>query len=175
MWIIHEPKKFSLWNKRHFEENNREFAACLKYSVLIFVEEIYIKCNIWRVAVRPSYIQDASFLNVNGNSNRSTRWNLSSLLSVRIFEVPATFNILVPIRLQLCDLKLNFSYTFAESTGIYVLKFRKIVVSILWRSGNSVEQVKLGDEELTVFRNGKKSLLVGGEAWGKEAIRETKT
>jgi hypothetical protein len=58
-------------NKRHFEEKNREYAACLKYSVLIFAEYIYIyiyiyiKCNIWRVAVRPSYIQDARFLKVN--------------------------------------------------------------------------------------------------------------
>ena len=58
-------KKVALWNKRHFEEKNGECAACLKYSVLIFVEKIYIKCNIWRVAVRPSYIQDAQFLKVN--------------------------------------------------------------------------------------------------------------
>jgi hypothetical protein len=49
----------------HFGGKNGECAACLKYSVLIFVENIYIKCNIWRVAVRPSYIQDARFLKVN--------------------------------------------------------------------------------------------------------------
>jgi hypothetical protein len=55
MWIIQEPKKVALWNKRHFEEKNRECAACLKYSVLILVEK-NIKCNIWRVAVRPSSI-----------------------------------------------------------------------------------------------------------------------
>jgi hypothetical protein len=30
-----------LRNKRHFEETNGECAACLKYSVLIFVEKIY--------------------------------------------------------------------------------------------------------------------------------------
>ena len=36
----------------------------LKYSVFVFVEKIYIKCNIWGVAVRPSYIQDARFLKV---------------------------------------------------------------------------------------------------------------
>jgi len=41
MWIIREPKKVALWNKRHFEEKNRECAACLKHSVLIFVEKIY--------------------------------------------------------------------------------------------------------------------------------------
>jgi hypothetical protein len=29
-------------NKRHFEEKNGECAACLKYSVLIVVEYIYI-------------------------------------------------------------------------------------------------------------------------------------
>jgi hypothetical protein len=41
MWIIHEPKTVALWNKRHFEEKNGECAACLKYSVLIFVKKIY--------------------------------------------------------------------------------------------------------------------------------------
>jgi len=41
MWIIQEPKKVALWNKRHFEEKNGEYAACLKYSVLIFDEKIY--------------------------------------------------------------------------------------------------------------------------------------
>ena len=39
MWIIQEPKKVALWNKRYFEEKNGECAACLKYSVLIFVEK----------------------------------------------------------------------------------------------------------------------------------------
>jgi hypothetical protein len=38
-----EPKKVALRNKRHFEEKNGEYAASLKYSVLIFVEKkIYI-------------------------------------------------------------------------------------------------------------------------------------
>jgi hypothetical protein len=41
MWIKQEPQKVALWNKRHFEEKNGEFAACLKYLVLIFVEKIY--------------------------------------------------------------------------------------------------------------------------------------
>jgi hypothetical protein len=34
-----EPEKVALLNKRHFEEKNGECAACLKYSVLIFVEK----------------------------------------------------------------------------------------------------------------------------------------
>ena len=38
MRITQEPKKVALRNKRHFEEKNRECAACLKYSVLISVE-----------------------------------------------------------------------------------------------------------------------------------------
>jgi len=39
MWIIQEPNKLPLWNKLYFEEKkNREYRACLKYSVLIFVE-----------------------------------------------------------------------------------------------------------------------------------------
>jgi hypothetical protein len=41
MWITQEPKRVALWNKWHFEERNGECAACLKYSVLIFVEKIY--------------------------------------------------------------------------------------------------------------------------------------
>jgi len=34
-------KKVALRNKRHFEEKNGECAACLKYSVLMFVKKIY--------------------------------------------------------------------------------------------------------------------------------------
>jgi hypothetical protein len=41
MWITQEPKKVALWKKRHFEEKNGECAACLKYSVLVFVKKIY--------------------------------------------------------------------------------------------------------------------------------------
>jgi hypothetical protein len=37
-------KKVALRNKRHFEEKNGECAACLKYSVLIFVEK-----NIYKI------------------------------------------------------------------------------------------------------------------------------
>jgi hypothetical protein len=33
-------KKGNLWNKGHFEERNGECAACLKYSVFIFVKNI---------------------------------------------------------------------------------------------------------------------------------------
>jgi hypothetical protein len=69
MWIIQEPKKVTLWNKRHFEEKNGECATCLKYSVLRVGEKIYIKCNIWRVAVRPSYIWDAGFLKVKNTTH----------------------------------------------------------------------------------------------------------
>jgi hypothetical protein len=39
MWIIMAPKIVVLWNKLHFEEKNVECAACLKYSVIIFVEK----------------------------------------------------------------------------------------------------------------------------------------
>jgi len=39
MLITQEPKKIALRNKRHFEEKNGECAACLKYSVCIFVEK----------------------------------------------------------------------------------------------------------------------------------------
>jgi hypothetical protein len=38
---MQEQKKIALRNKRHFEEKDGERVACLKYSVLIFVEKIY--------------------------------------------------------------------------------------------------------------------------------------
>ena len=38
MWVIRKPNKVALWNKRHFEEKNGDYTACLKYSVRIFVE-----------------------------------------------------------------------------------------------------------------------------------------
>ena len=37
---------------------------------------IYIKCKIWRVAVRLSYIQDARFLKVNGLTFCHIMYNL---------------------------------------------------------------------------------------------------
>jgi len=51
MWIIQEPNKLELWNKLHFEEEkNGEYTQRLKYSVPIFVEQIY-KMQLWRLAV----------------------------------------------------------------------------------------------------------------------------
>ena len=41
MRIIQEPIKVALRNKGYFEGKNGEYAACLKYPVLIFVEKIY--------------------------------------------------------------------------------------------------------------------------------------
>jgi len=107
MWIIEEPKKVALWNKRHFEEKNGECAACLKYSVLIFDEKKYIKCNVWRVAVRPSYIWDARFLKVNKNLyihiNDSEIWNFHQYF-------PAWMSLLwCPIEYPLTHLLLNIS------------------------------------------------------------------
>jgi hypothetical protein len=80
MWIIHEPKKVKLWNKRHFAEKNGECTACLKYYLL----KKYIKWNIWRVVVRPSYIQDARFLKVNGQCEGCGR--SQSCLDVRQYH-----------------------------------------------------------------------------------------
>jgi hypothetical protein len=39
MWRLQEQKKVALWNEWYFEEKNGECAACLKYSVFIFVEK----------------------------------------------------------------------------------------------------------------------------------------
>jgi hypothetical protein len=53
MWIIQEPKKAALWNKRHFEEKNEECAACLKYWVFIFVEKYTYKMQHLEGSGRP--------------------------------------------------------------------------------------------------------------------------
>ena len=42
----------------------------------------YIKCNIWRVAVRPSYIQDARFLKVNSPETVTTKPRRSDSFNV---------------------------------------------------------------------------------------------
>ena len=90
MWITQEPKKVALRNKRHFEEKNGAFAASFKYSVLIFFEKIYIKCNIWGVAIRPSYMYDARFLKVK---LVSCHWSQESLFFW--LALCSEFNVLV--------------------------------------------------------------------------------
>jgi len=54
MWIKQEPNMLELWNKLHFEEKKGEYIPCLKYSVPLFVEQIY-KMQLLEVsgAVRP--------------------------------------------------------------------------------------------------------------------------
>jgi hypothetical protein len=56
MLIIQEPKKVALLIKRNFEEKNGECAACLRYSVLIFVEKIYKMQHLDGSGAWPSYI-----------------------------------------------------------------------------------------------------------------------
>jgi len=40
----------------------------------------YIKCNIWRVAVRPSYIEDAWFLKVNKTDSKDVYKSETSII-----------------------------------------------------------------------------------------------
>ena len=60
----------------------------------MFAEKKYIKCNIWWVAVRPSYIWEARFLKVNN------KWNYIS----------------EPIRLQILDGEKYYLITFTSSS-----------------------------------------------------------
>ena len=64
VWIIQKPKKVALWNKRHFEEKKQRVCSVFKIPSTYICWKKYIKCNIWRVAVRLSYIWDAGFLKV---------------------------------------------------------------------------------------------------------------
>jgi len=79
-------------------------AACLKYSVLIFVEKIYIKCNTWRVAVRPSYIWDARFLKVK------RRYQLNLISFVLEFFTSKIYN-------GLGTIQNNFSFLLFVKSG----------------------------------------------------------
>jgi len=57
----------------------------------MFVEKkyIYIKCNIWRVALRPSYIQDARFLKVK-TTVALTRYLYNIYVAfLRILDIPS--------------------------------------------------------------------------------------
>ena len=52
MWIIQELKKVTLWNKRHFEEEKTESVQHVSNIHYVYLLNKYIKCNIWRLAVR---------------------------------------------------------------------------------------------------------------------------
>ena len=52
MWIIQEPNKLALWNKRHFEEKNTESIEHVWNIQYLYLLNKYIKCNFWRLAVR---------------------------------------------------------------------------------------------------------------------------
>jgi hypothetical protein len=84
---------------------------------------------------------------------------LYSLLSFRIYDATVT-------HLHSCThpvygyiiVSSSFLRSFARSSGIEVLTFRKILVSTLWSFSNSSEQVKLEDEDPKLFREGERSL-----------------
>ena len=87
MWIIHEPEKVALWNKRHFEEQKRRVCSMFKILSTYICWKKYIKCNIWGVVVHPSYIDDARFLKVNPRS----KVQLQKLTSSQLFKKFSVF------------------------------------------------------------------------------------
>jgi len=140
MWIIQEPKKVALWKKRHFEEKNGECAACLKYSVLIFVEKKYIQCNIWKVAVRPSYIQDARLLKVKRLSEVAycrAAWNeaviqwLSVIKLLRVLHSVETNLHAIDTLEAILHIHYWHSVTSWDSTGVLYWKLIPMFVMAL--------------------------------------------
>jgi len=78
-------------------------------STYICGKKKYIKCNIWRAAVRPSYIEDARFLKVNyplsekvcmlcvaNTSSKFTIGNTMQIISLGDEVPPRPLNLLAP-------------------------------------------------------------------------------
>jgi hypothetical protein len=68
MWIIHEPEKDSIMKLMAFWREKRRVCSMFKLLSTYICWTKYMKCNIWRVAVRPSYIEGARFLKVKAMS-----------------------------------------------------------------------------------------------------------
>jgi hypothetical protein len=83
MWITQEPNKVALWNKRHFEEKNGECAACLKYSVIIFVEKKYKMQHLEGSGTLVLYIGSMVFLKVKEVEVKFLNLPLSSCLDLQ--------------------------------------------------------------------------------------------
>ena len=47
-----EPKNVALLNKRHFEEEKTESVQHVWNNQYVYLLNKYVKCNIWRLAVR---------------------------------------------------------------------------------------------------------------------------
>jgi hypothetical protein len=128
MWIIQEPKKVALRNKRHFEEKNGACASCLKYSILIFVEKKYIKCNIWMVAERGLRIY-----RTHGS------WSLRLLPEIVEFEIWARYCDFWA-RSQNCEKRPSYEFE-TESLECFIFSFsyvRKIPFCVLWLKLNQL-------------------------------------
>ena len=52
MWIIQEPNKLALSTKLHFEEKKAESIEHVQNIQYLYLLNKYIKCNVWRLAVR---------------------------------------------------------------------------------------------------------------------------
>jgi hypothetical protein len=78
MWIIYEPKIVALWNKWHFEEKKGECAACLKYSVLIFVEKKIYKMQHLEGSGMP-----VLYIKIIGAPNNARKWQMGFNLAFK--------------------------------------------------------------------------------------------
>ena len=82
-------------------------------STYICCKKIYIKCNIWTVAVRPSYIQDARFLKVKPICNLFVILTLFHNVNNLLLEEKSEGAECLRIRSAMC-----LSYRFVSSAWV---------------------------------------------------------
>ena len=150
------------------KRKNGECAACLKYSVLIFVEKKYKKCNIWRVAVRPSYIKDARFLKVKALNDP----RLCPLYTHHIFRSSSEYR---PFSWRnffslqsysfLLFLRISFFFFFFIFTGTL---FFHLLVSLFFRSRLIEGLVARRRQQLQQV--GRHSMLLGQISYRKKRV-----
>jgi hypothetical protein len=99
MWRIQEPKRDNYEINGISKRKNGECAACLKYSVFIFVEKIYKMQHLEGSGTPVLYIYDARFLKVKVWHHRHVRVDIDQ--NVKFYRPLFLFPMFVRLTLSL--------------------------------------------------------------------------